>query len=686
MKVALTIMPDSRSCIPASVRAALASVDVCQPSPSRKGVPPLGLATLTAYLRENGIDVTAYDFRTNVTGGGSDQIRHLSEETRWVCEFVTLELLVPILDRYFAGCDIDTLLQVDRGAEYYRQFARTRGMFLSGLLASIDELHELVKQSLTTWSAYDIVGFGTYQSNMYATTLACMALRLQNPHQTIIAGGPEVTQSYNSARLLLSAGLVDAIVPGEALTSTLGLVEARKSKLPLRLVPGIMLMAGGELLRTPDAPSYAIDSVPFPDFSDFPAAEYFPFTYPLGTSRGCPFRCNFCSEKDMFGGRFRRMSINVAHSAVRHATSSLRCQKIFFGDSLVNTSDKWLEGLAERIIGDGLDISWEAYFRATTNRKMLSVLRESGLVRAVIGLESISDELLAVMIKRQSSATNVGSINALLDEGIPHSLSMIVGYPGETEREHNELIELLEHLAEKNQVVAREARSEYASSGFRALPPRAYAEACGFPLPFYLKPMSEIFDTPAEFGLRVSNYGDTFAHYGALPEQVKSLLASMPYTFESEKLPTSDVFRRLNRVENVPHLKGNLTSFGQRIHTMFRGLRGADRIVMSHAASFEEQGDNGGIVYRSSGLEMDVPCHDVSLETLRKIEQGATLGELLSSCTTGTDSSKTELKHLLAMAAVEGSVERRVRAKQRDSGLTLLHSSSISMSPKPFTR
>src|SRR6185503_7539735 len=85
MKVALTLMPDSRSCIPAAVRAQLFALDVCQPSPSRKGVPPLGLATLTAYLRENGGDVSALDFRTDVTGTGSDQIRHLSEETRWVC-------------------------------------------------------------------------------------------------------------------------------------------------------------------------------------------------------------------------------------------------------------------------------------------------------------------------------------------------------------------------------------------------------------------------------------------------------------------------------------------------------------------------------------------------------------------------------------------------------------------------
>src|SRR5262245_44398392 len=107
MRVALTLMPDSRSCIPAAVRAQLYALDVCQPSPSRKGVPPLGLATLTAYLREHDVDVNAFDFRTDVTGTGSDQIRHLSERIRWVCESVALELLVPILDRYFAGCDID---------------------------------------------------------------------------------------------------------------------------------------------------------------------------------------------------------------------------------------------------------------------------------------------------------------------------------------------------------------------------------------------------------------------------------------------------------------------------------------------------------------------------------------------------------------------------------------------------
>ncbi len=99
MKVALAFLPDSRSCLPAAVRAKLYKLDVGLSSPSRKAAPPLGLATLTAYLRGQGIDTTAYDFRTDVTGMGSDRIPQMSQTTRWVSEAVTLELLVPILDR-----------------------------------------------------------------------------------------------------------------------------------------------------------------------------------------------------------------------------------------------------------------------------------------------------------------------------------------------------------------------------------------------------------------------------------------------------------------------------------------------------------------------------------------------------------------------------------------------------------
>jgi radical SAM superfamily enzyme YgiQ (UPF0313 family) len=657
MKVALALMPDSRSCIPPAVRAQLFSLDVSQPSPSRKGVPPLGVATLTAYLREHGVDVTAYDFRTDVTGSGSDQIRHLSEEARWVCESVALELVVPLLDRYFAGGDVESLLRIDREAPYYRRFAKARGMFLGGLMASLDELHELVAAALDTWSRYDLVGFGTYQSNMYAVMLACMALRRRNPGQAIIAGGPEVTQSTNTARLLLYAGLVDAVIPGDALGPTLGVIQARESNTPLAGVAGIMTLDGGEIVRTPDAPVFTIDALPFPDFSDFPPMDYFPFTYPIGTSRGCPFRCNFCSEKIMFGTRFRRMSTDAAYAHVQQAVRSLRCQKIFFGDSLVNTSDRWLEALAERMIDDGLGISWEAYFRATTNRPLLSLLKRSGLTRAVIGLESISDELLAVMIKRQTAASNIGAIDAFLGEGIPISLSLIVGYPGETEREHDDLVALLWALTERNKDVGRRVRAEYASAGFRSLPSQAHPEVCGFPLPFYLKPMSEIFDTPREFGLRVTPYGDTFAAYAALPARVRDLLASMPYTFESDQIPTAEVFRRLNRVESVPHLKGELTSFGQRLHTMFHGLRESDRIVMSRPAAFADVDGGGALVYRSAGLGMDISCPDVSRETLRGIAHGGTLGELFARCTTGTEGAKVQLKHMLAMAAVEDSVQ-----------------------------
>ena len=76
-------------------------------------VPHLGLALLTAHLRRVGVDVTAIDLRPEAEHLASDHVSLLTEEKRFVSEVPALELLVPLLERFLAGCGLDGLLAVD---------------------------------------------------------------------------------------------------------------------------------------------------------------------------------------------------------------------------------------------------------------------------------------------------------------------------------------------------------------------------------------------------------------------------------------------------------------------------------------------------------------------------------------------------------------------------------------------
>ena len=59
-------------------------------------------------------------------------------------------------------------------------------------------------------------------------------------------------------------------------------------------------------------------------------AAYRPFrTFTVVSSRGCPFRCEFCSERLLLGERYRCRPVPEVIEEVKHCGS----RSIFFGDS-----------------------------------------------------------------------------------------------------------------------------------------------------------------------------------------------------------------------------------------------------------------------------------------------------------------------------------------------------------------
>lgn len=174
-----------------------------------------------------------------------------------------------------------------------------------------------------------------------------------------------------------------------------------------------------------------VAGLPFARYDLLDLRRYGPFrTYTVVSSRGCPFRCDFCSERFLLGETYRcRPVVEVIEEVKR-----CRSRSIFFGDSNFGGKRSHAMELMEAMIP--LRLRWSALWPAylCNDAAFLDLAQRSGLLHLNIGLESINPETLAGMNKTFNKTRQYGELLAnLRRRGISYSLNFIFGWEGEEE-------------------------------------------------------------------------------------------------------------------------------------------------------------------------------------------------------------------------------------------------------------
>ena len=176
---------------------------------------------------------------------------------------------------------------------------------------------------------------------------------------------------------------------------------------------------------------HGLERLPFPRYDLLDLKPYGWFkTYSVQSSRGCPFKCEFCSERLYLGQTYRYRPTRDVVEEIKHSGA----RNILFADSNFAGNVPRAMDLMEALIP--LRIRWSALWSAhhCMNDKFMDLAKRSGLLHVNIGLESIDPDTLISMNKR---ANNVGEYAEVLDglrrRGISYSLNFIFGWETETE-------------------------------------------------------------------------------------------------------------------------------------------------------------------------------------------------------------------------------------------------------------
>jgi anaerobic magnesium-protoporphyrin IX monomethyl ester cyclase len=275
----------------------------------------------------------------------------------------------------------------------------------------------------------EIIGISSVTQNFAITQKLVRKLRSRSSRTKIILGGPHVSL------LALSAPKeADYIVVGEGEQAFLELLDyLSKGKGRVEDIKGIYYKKDGRFIYTGER-SYSkdIDYIPYPlrhrDDLKLPKVE-------LYTSRGCPYRCQYCAATRLWNG-YRLFSAEYVIGELELLIDKCGAKDISFGDDLFIINGKRLRQIAEMIRERGWHkkVSFSAIGRANLiTPEVVSILKSINVVSVGLGLETGSERLLKIMkCGTVSLKQNHVAVRMLKAAGISVEGFFMIGYPGET--------------------------------------------------------------------------------------------------------------------------------------------------------------------------------------------------------------------------------------------------------------
>jgi len=295
----------------------------------------------------------------------------------------------------------------------------------------------------------DVVGITSVTSSIYEAYKVAETAKRIREDCIVILGGPHA--SFMPRQSMEECKYIDVIVRGEGEETARELIENIEKGSSLNEVRGITFRRGNEVIETEPRPFIKnIDDIPFPSRDLLPMHLYkfngVKYTTML-TSRGCPFKCSFCSSSRLFGGYWRGRSPENVLEEMKIIYEEYGIRNIEFIDDTFTLNQERAEKICDGIVEQGWDISWGASSRVDTlSKKLAEKMKKAGCWIIYLGIESGSQKILDVIGKRITLEQVRKAVKILKDSGIQVLGSFIIGFLQDTKETIKETIKFAKSL------------------------------------------------------------------------------------------------------------------------------------------------------------------------------------------------------------------------------------------------
>jgi len=247
---------------------------------------------------------------------------------------------------------------------------------------------------------------------------------------------------------------VDFVIIGEGETTLKELINAmEKGENDFRKIDGLAFKEKTEVIKTtPRQIIKELDSFPMPAWDLVDISSYKKiwmenhgyFTLNIATTRGCPFKCNWCA-KPIYGNRYNSRSPKKVVEEIEFLINNFDVHRFWMCDDIFGLKPGWVQEFRDVVKAKGLKFKYKIQSRVDLllQEDTIAALAESGAETVWVGAESGSQKVLDAMDKGTTIEQIYEATRLLKKNGIRPAFFLQFGYLGESKEDIEKTISML---------------------------------------------------------------------------------------------------------------------------------------------------------------------------------------------------------------------------------------------------
>lgn len=334
-----------------------------------------------------------------------------------------------------------------------RELGHEVSLFDTNLVKSPEEIIPVLEAEQPQHLVLYDDGFN-YLTKMCLTNMREAAFRMSKMGKkqgcNVIVSSSDSTDHYEK---YLAEG-ADFIILGEGEQTLKELVEHLDAGgTDFDAISGIAFQKNGEVKVTPKRPVLRdLDTLPQPAWDLIDVESYRSiwekgnghFSLNIATTRGCPFKCNWCA-KPIYGNRYNSRSPKRVADEIEYLIKHHHPDHFWMCDDIFGLKPGWVQAFNKEVQERGLNFKYKIQSRVDLllQEDTIEALAESGLEEVWVGAESGSQKILDAMDKGTKLKQIYEATRMLKSKGVRVAFFLQFGYLGEEKKDIQATIKML---------------------------------------------------------------------------------------------------------------------------------------------------------------------------------------------------------------------------------------------------